>query len=148
MNSLLPRLALLALLGSLLSACATAPGGKASAKDVAPEDRATARWNLLIARKAELAYDYLSPGKRATETREAYASAMNNRPIRWEKVTLHSKKCEKDDACTIALQVDVTVPSGGVGGMTPSLGFVEETWIRAKDGIWYFLGTGGAAAGR
>lgn len=147
MHSLLPRLALLALLGSLLSACATAPGGKGAAKGAAPEDRAVARWNLLIARKAELAYDYLSPGKRATETREAYASAMNSRPIRWEKVTLHSKTCDKEDACRIALQVDVTVPSGGAGGMTPSLGFVEETWIRAKDGVWYLLPPGGAKAG-
>jgi len=142
MIPLLTRLTPILLAAGLLAACATTSGGgggKASVRGVAPEVRAVERWDLLIARKAEVAYDYLTPGKRATETREAYAEAMNNRPIRWQKVSLYSKKCEREDSCVVALQVDVAVPSGGVGGMAPALGFVEETWIRSEDGVWYFL---------
>jgi len=142
MLTMLTRSTPLLLVAALLSACATTSGGaggKSSGKGVGPEVRAVERWDLLIARKAEVAYDYLSPGKRATEKREDYAKAMNNRPIRWEKVSLYSKKCEKESSCTIALQVDVSVPSAGVGGMAPAVGFVEETWIRADNGVWYFL---------
>ena len=147
----LSRPLLLLLIASFLSACATTSGGgagKASAKGVAPEVRAIERWDLLIARKGELAYDYLSPGNRATEARETYAKTMNNRPVHWEKVTLYSKKCDKEDSCKIALQLDVSIPSGGTGGMAPALGFVEEMWIRADDGAWYFLGSARQAGAR
>lgn len=142
MTSPLPRLILLTLLAAVLSACA-ATGGKSAikAKGVPPEERAIERWNLLIERKAELAWDYLSPGKRAIEKREDYAAAMNSRPIRWQKVTLHSKSCAKEDTCTIMLQVDVEVPMMGGSGMASSLGFPRETWIRGADDVWYFLGS-------
>ncbi|MCW5566609.1 MAG: hypothetical protein KIS84_00070 [Dokdonella sp.] len=138
---------MLALLAAALSACAST-GGKVKAKGVSPEDRALERWNLLIERKAELAYDYMSPGKRAIEKREDYASAMNNRPVRWKKVMLHSKTCAKEDTCTIILQVDVEVPMMGGTGMATSLGFPEETWIRGADGIWYYLGPTPRQAGQ
>ncbi len=147
MTSPLSRLILLALLAAVLSAC-TATGGKLKAKGVSPEDRALERWNLLIERKAELAYDYLSPGKRATEKREDYATAMNNRPVRWQKVTLYGKTCPKEDTCTITLQVDVSVPLMGNAGSAASLGFPEETWIRGTDGVWYYLGPTPRQAGQ
>ncbi len=139
MTSPTPRLILLTLLAAVLAGCA-ATGGKLKAKGVPPEERALERWNLLIERKAERAYDYLSPGKRATEKREDYASAMNNRPVRWQKATYYKKDCAREDSCVVTLQVDVQVPMAAIGGMMPSLGFVEETWIRADDGIWYYLG--------
>ena len=142
MPSPLPRLILLTLLAAVLSACA-ATGGKSAikAKGVPPEERAIERWNLLIERKAEQAYDYLSPGKRAIEKRDDYAAAMNGRPVRWQKATFLSKTCAKEDTCTITMQVDVEVPMMGGSGLASSLGFPQETWIRGADGVWYFLGS-------
>ena len=99
--------------------------------------RAVERWNFLIARHAEKAYDYLTPGYRATKTREAYAQEMNHRGIRWSKVGFGSQQCEVD-VCHVHLTVDYRVNLGGPAGDTKTTGFVAETWIKAA-GRWYFL---------
>lgn len=132
------RTTLLIAAALLLGACATGGGTRASGKAAAPEVRAVERWNLLIAKQAEKAYDYLTPGKRATDPRDDYAQRMNNRPVRWDKVTVTGKECETTDSCVVNLQLDITVPIGG--SMIPSLSFVSESWIRDADGAWYFLG--------
>jgi hypothetical protein len=130
-------------LAVVLAGCATTSGGKAS--KAGPEVRAIERWNLLIARDAAKAYDYLSPGTRQTEQRDAYAQKMNSRPIRWEKVLLYSKTCATEDSCRIALQLDINVPLPGVGN-APSVAFTQENWIRHTDGGWYYLGPVGKDA--
>jgi len=77
----------------LLSGCMSGGGtkpqgseGKAEADSVL-KTRAVERWDLLIARKADKAWDYLTPGYRETKPRQAYAEEMNGRGIRWSKVT-------------------------------------------------------------
>ena len=100
--------------------------------------RAIERWELLIAHKAEKAYDYLSPGYRATKKRDEYAREMNDRPVRWTKVLPYREVCEKPEVCVIDLQVDVTVKMPGVTQPVSSVGFVKETWIRSR-GKWYLL---------
>ena len=136
MKSVLSLL-MLSALAATLAGCATTSGGKVS--KAGPEVRAIERWDLLIARDAAKAYDYLSPGTRQTETRDAYAQKMNSRPIRWEKVLLYSKNCVSESSCKIALQLDINVPLPGVGN-APSVAFAEENWIRDTDGAWYYLG--------
>ncbi|MEO6689176.1 MAG: hypothetical protein ABIS07_18355, partial [Dokdonella sp.] len=66
--------------------------------------RAVERWNFLIAHQAEKAYDYLTPGFRATQTREDYAAAMNNRPLQWKSAKFKHKECDADRC-----QVDIDV---------------------------------------
>ena len=56
------------------------------------EKRAVERWNYLVARQAEKAYDYLSPGTRETQTRESYAASMNNRPVKWTAAKFNRKE--------------------------------------------------------
>jgi hypothetical protein len=82
------------LLPLALAACGGGASVKAPANDSALEKRSVERWNLLIAHKAEKAYDYLSPGTRSTETREKYAADMNNRPVHWQSVTYVDRKCD------------------------------------------------------
>lgn len=123
----------------MLAGCASGPGGKSNA-GAAPEIRAMERWSYLIERNSDKAYDYLSPGKRGVETREAYAETMNNRPVRWTKATFMKKTCGTPNACVVTLQIDLSVPVAGMGGASASLTFVEESWIRDKDGKWYYLG--------
>ena len=110
--------------------------GEASAKVVSK--RSIERWEFLIAHKAEKAYDYLSPGFRATKKREEYAKEMNNRPVQWEKVLPYSQVCDKPDVCVVNIQVDAKVKMPGVGQMVSTVGFVTETWIRSH-GKWYLL---------
>ena len=111
------------------------------------EKRAIERWELLIAHKAEKAYDYLSPGYRATKNRKDYAAEMNNRPVRWEKVLPYSQKCDKPDVCVVSLQVDAEVMMPGTGKEVSSVGFVTETWIQTR-GKWYYLPDSRKVTGR
>ena len=110
--------------------------GESAAKIV--NKRSIERWEFLIAHKAEKAYDYLSPGFKATKKREDYAKEMNNRPVQWQKVLPYSQVCDKPDVCVVNIQVDANVKMPGVGKLVSSVGFVTETWIRSH-GKWYLL---------
>lgn len=127
---------------ALLSGCmsgGTRPqdgGGNAESESVL-KTRAVERWDLLIARKAEKAWDFLSPGFRETKTRAAYAEEMNGRGIRWSKVSYASQECDAD-TCKVRLLVDYNLNLGGPAGTVKSASPVVETWIKVK-GRWYFL---------
>ncbi|HET8940551.1 MAG TPA: hypothetical protein VFN13_01005 [Rudaea sp.] len=101
------------------------------------KQRAVQRWDYLIAHQAEKAYDFLSPGFRATKTRDAYAREMNGRGVHWSKVHFGSQKCDAD-VCKVHLVIDYSMQMGGPAGVVKSSGFVVETWIKT-DGHWYFL---------
>jgi hypothetical protein len=149
------RLSTMLATGLLLAGCAsqsTKSDVALSEKEAAAaakivNERSIARWELLIAHKAEKAYDFLSPGYRATKKREDYAEEMNNRPVQWQKVYPYSQECEKPDVCVVNIQVDANVKMPGVSNAVSSVGFVKETWIRSG-GKWYFLPAAKAVTGR
>lgn len=96
------------------------------------------RWDYLIAKQADKAYDFLSPGYRTTITRENYAAGMNNRPVTWENVQFVDQQCEPE-VCTVHLKLKykVAVNLHGVRriqGDSP----VSERWIK-ESGRWYYL---------
>ena len=129
------RLAALAALVIALAGCNT---NKDPTADV--EKRAVERWNFLVARQAEKAYDYLSPGTRETQTRESYAAAMNSRPVRWTAAKFNHKECDAD-RCMVYLAVSYSLAmagAGAVGKAIESTSTQTETWVRVKDD-WYFL---------
>ena len=99
--------------------------------------RAVERWNDLIAHQAEKAYDYLSPGYRATQTREIYATAMNNRPVKWKTAKFKDKKCDAD-RCKVDIDVTYSLAVPRAGKTATMASVQSETWILVK-GEWYFL---------
>ncbi|MCK9538727.1 hypothetical protein [Dokdonella sp.] len=116
--------------------------GVAGCTDKASPDnvdrRAVERWNYLIEHKAEQAYDYLTPGTRATQTREAYAAAMNNRPVQWKEAKFVDKECDAD-RCKVQVDVTYSVPMPAKGGSgVSSTRTQSETWLLV-DGAWYLL---------
>ena len=130
-----------------LAACGGGTAVKAPANDSALEKRSVERWNLLIARKAEKAYDYLTPGTRTTESREKYAADMNNRPVHWESVTYIDRKCDDPDACTLQLQATFSVNmSAKMGHDVQSVTLLWERWVRVN-GQWYYLPEHAASPG-
>jgi len=125
-----------------LSGCMSGGGVKPAAggkdEDVSViRARAVERWDLLIAHKAEKAWDFLTPGYRETKPRAAYAEEMNGRGIHWSKVTFGSQECDAD-TCKVRLLVDYNLNLGGLAGEVKSASPVTETWIKVK-GRWYFL---------
>ena len=134
------------LLPLALAACGGGAAVKAPANDTALEKRSVERWDLLIAHKAEKAYDYLTPGTRTTETREKYAADMNNRPVHWQSVTYIDRKCDDPDACTLQLQAAFSVNmSARMGQDVQSVTLLWERWIRVN-GQWYYLPERSAAS--
>jgi hypothetical protein len=99
--------------------------------------RSVERWNYLIAHQAEKAYDYLTPGVRATQSRDAYASAMNTRPVQWKSVKFNSKECDAD-RCKVHVDVTYSIKLPGLGKPMEATSSQSETWILVKGG-WYFL---------
>lgn len=126
--------AALALLGTLFAVAGCAD--QANPDNI--DRRAVERWNHLIEHKAEQAYDYLTPGFRQTQVREAYAKSMNSRPVRWKAVKFNRKACEAE-TCKVFVDVTYTVTMPGlVGTPTEATSTQEETWI-LSEGQWYFL---------
>lgn len=119
-----------------LSGCMSGGGVKQDDSTVL-RTRSVERWDLLIARQADKAWDYLSPGYRETKPRAAYAEEMNNRGMRWSKVRYESQECDAD-TCKVRLLVDYNLNLGGPAGTVKSASPVTETWIKVN-GRWYFL---------
>ena len=100
--------------------------------------RAVERWDHLIAHEAEKAYDYLTPGFRATQSRDAYAAAMNNRGVQWTSAKFKSKECDAD-RCKVLIDVAYSVKMPGLDGKSsPATSAQSEVWILV-DGNWYML---------
>lgn len=101
------------------------------------EERAQARWDLLMERDFEGAWAYMTPGFRETTNQYDYARDMAGRPIRWLSATVSGKNCE-EDVCKISVLVEyraVGAPSG-MGQMRLSR-TINETWIRLDDEWWF-----------
>jgi len=102
------------------------------------DKRSVERWDYLAAHEAEKAYDYLTPGYRATQTRENYAAAMNHRPVKWTGASFKDKTCE-GDRCKVQMNVRYSIAMPGMAGKTVNNESVQsETWIRVN-GEWYIL---------
>ena len=117
----------------LVAAC----GKKEPAEIV--RQRAVERWNLVANQQLVKAYDYLSPGYRATHTLEQYVAFIATSRVRWKSANIDAIKCE-EDVCTAKLTV-VSVLPGALLQRPSDMEYaspIDEKWI-FSDGQWYFL---------
>lgn len=129
MNRSTPIRALSALLVLLLAACASGGGTSGATPEEQVMKRAAERWQLLIDRKPELAWDYLSAGVQSTESRDDYARDMKLRPVRWLTVEPIGAECAESRCdVSIKLEYEITIPGGG-GGPTRAPSWISERWI-------------------
>jgi hypothetical protein len=150
----------LVLAGNLLIAgCATAPqekpesgdaaagvadttaGGKVavSADPHAPlERRATDRWKLLIGAEPKRAYQYLTPGYRATKSEKDYVDWAAARQVVWTQAQYQDHTCSDPESCKVGLQLTVKVKLRGVAGEHDTTTYISENWLKI-DGVWYHL---------
>jgi hypothetical protein len=129
---------------AVLAACATPgqrPGG-ASAAGMTPaeavEQRALKRWELLIDKQFEQAYELLSPGYREVRSKEDYVKIMRGRPLQWTRVHFRKADCEAD-TCRVDLEVhaEFEMPVLRVGTVE-TLTVLTENWI-LDGGTWYLV---------
>jgi hypothetical protein len=144
MTAIRSKLTVLALAVALV-ACSTAPSTSTSASadaktaaEAAVSERAVARWNALIARKPDVAYEYLSPGVRSALARDKFVADMSARPVNWISARVYDIACESD-ACklTVELEYEVQVPAMGVGKVRAPAHLLEH-WVRVKRD-WYHV---------
>lgn len=112
---------------------------KSMAQPAVPvEQRATERWEALIAGNGEKAFTYLTPGTQEVLDLTEYAQGMRQRPVKWVNITYLDKECTAD-SCNVKLQLTykVNVPVMSVGEVE-SVTILVERWL-LSDGMWYHL---------
>ena len=121
--------ALLALAVLGLTACGTP-------EPQSVEERAQARWDHVVAREFEQAYEFFSPGYRETTPLHEYMIDVLSRPVRWVEAEVIGASC-LEDVCRLSVQVTYQ-PATGPGHfrqLRPTR-TIEERWIRI-DGVWW-----------
>ena len=130
-------LAIAGVLVALFLAGCAAGGGTKPAESLA--DRAVARWNYLINKEPEKAWEYMTPGSRQVAPRDQYVRETLVKPVQWTGAEYESQECQSADACEVLVNVKFRVRSHLTGvGMLDAERRLVETWIRV-DGQWYFL---------
>jgi hypothetical protein len=104
------------------------------------KQRVIERWALLIGRRGEDAFGYLTPGHQKTHDKVKYGSEMAGRPVRWFRATFDKAECASEDSCEVSVLVDFRIRMSAGMGVTESFAYVKERWI-AVDGVWYHLPT-------
>ncbi len=127
----------------LLAACAgMAPKDPATrfknSMDVL-QQRADQRWEYLVTHEAAKAWQYLTPGYRATMPQDEYATMMNHRPVTWTGAKVEKVKCSAVDSCTVQMGISYKLPIPRTGGKeATATAHVAETWL-LLDNQWYHL---------
>ena len=134
-NKSFPRVFAFALAGAGAALVLAGCVDKANPDNV--DKRSVERWNYLIEHKAEQAYDYLTPGFRTTQTREDYAAAMNNRPVKWTAAKFKGKQCDAD-RCKAQVEVTYSLTMPGMSKSTEGTRTMDEIWILVN-GEWFCL---------
>ena len=93
------------------------------------KERAQARWNALVQGDVKAAYDYFSPGSRATSSLTDYASGI--RIGFWKAVTVDRVDCAAPDRCEVHTTIEYD--HRGMRIKTPN----RETWVREGSNWWY-----------
>jgi hypothetical protein len=123
----------LLLMALLLAACATAPP-----LQLTVEERAQARWDLMLANQFERAWELYSPGYRESVQQMAFVRNQLQRRVRWLEASVQGAECEEQDRCTVHTEIRYDVPSAphGMNRMVNTR-TIQETWIRVGGEWWY-----------
>jgi|CXWL01.1.fsa_nt_gi predicted small lipoprotein YifL len=121
---------------------ATAASDSAPSSRGTPEERvkhrAVTRWEMLIDKRYDEAYGFLSPGYREVRPREDYVKIMQGRPVQWTRVFHKDSKCD-GESCIVDIEVhaQLEMPVMRVGTVD-TLTVLKENWI-LSDGEWYLV---------
>jgi hypothetical protein len=102
------------------------------------EERATARWDVLLSGDMTAAYEYLSPGYRSSVSLEQYQRSLLTRQVGWNSADYIESECV-EDSCKVKISIDYSV-RGALPGVKEFKGVqkIEESWVRVK-GVWYLV---------
>ncbi|MET0067260.1 MAG: hypothetical protein ABW076_13015 [Candidatus Thiodiazotropha sp.] len=121
----------------VLSACATDPAVQAKRDEAAVAQRAAERWALLIEGRLESAYEYLTPGYRASTPYPHYQKSVKGQGL-WQAATVENVQCEQE-SCDVKVKLNLKIQYPRMRKPIHTDTEVFERWIRGPDGVWGFL---------
>ncbi len=125
-----------ALVAVAAGGCAALGGGldkdaPAAVKEAAVAERAKARWQALIKRDYEGAYQYLSPASRQTTSLSQYQARIA--AIQYRAVTIEKVECATE-VCKVKLSLTYDYPPAKAKGVVTPL---DESWIIDQGQAWF-----------
>jgi len=127
------RIAALApLCASLVLAACASLGGKAPQDQV--RQRASERWQALVAGDFTKAYNYSTPGYRAVVNADAFRG-RHGTAVKWVGSEVVSVKCPEATRCLANIRLEVQPLLGGRFGDKIDT-HIDETWL-LEDGQWW-----------
>jgi hypothetical protein len=127
------RLAMLSGILLIVSACATTTSSQEMI-----EERAMARWEVLLSGDLPAAYEYLSPGFRSSVSSLQYQRSVLRRRVRWTNARYIESNCD-ETACKVQISLNYTL-YGALPGVKSFEGTqtIEESWVLVN-GTWYLV---------
>lgn len=125
---------LLGLLAASLSGCASL--GLDTPDQRAVSQRATARWQALVAADWATAYPYNTPGFNAVVDLASYKARFGT-AVKWTGAEVLTVRCPEPDQCTARLRIDYR-PLGVQANVGLSSTGIDEKWVRV-DGAWFYF---------
>jgi len=120
-----------------MTGCATVQqsgAGAATTVQKTVSARAEARWQTLIAKDLDKAYEFLSPGSKAANPLAIYKAKI--KPLDWRSAKVVAADCD-NDKCSVKLNLSFVHQRAGGEIAT----IIEETWIK-DSGSWWFVFNG------
>lgn len=103
------------------------------------EERAQARWDAMVARDFQAAWEYYTPGYREQITAAEFEGEMAGRPVKWTGAEVFEVDCAEDEPrCEVRVRVDYEARAAvpGVGTLRSQSG-VTEIWLQIGGDWWY-----------
>ena len=103
------------------------------------EERAQARWEAMVARDFQAAWEYYTPGYREQMTAAEFEGEMARRPVKWTAAEVFAVDCPEDEPrCEVRVRVDYQAQAAVPGvGMLQSKSGVTEIWLQIGGEWWY-----------
>jgi hypothetical protein len=103
------------------------------------QERAQARWEAMVARDFQTAWEYYTPGYREQMTAGEFEAEMARRPVRWTAAEVFEVSCaDEEPGCVVRARVNYEAQAAVPGvGMLKSMSGVTETWLQI-DGKWWY----------
>lgn len=116
----------------VLSACASMG---ASAPQDQVKQRATERWQALVAGDFDKAYSYNTPGFHALVTPAAYRGRIGS-AVKWLGAEVTRVDCPEPTKCDVQIRLVYRPVLGGGKGSYST--YLDETWL-LEDGKWWIF---------
>ena len=117
-----------------LSACASMGGGSNPQQQV--RQRATERWQALVAGEVSRAYSYNTPGYRLVVTQDGYRNRIGS-SVTWVGAEVIRVECLEADKCNAVVRIDFKPVLMRQNSDKLST-HVDETWLLERGQWWFY----------